>query len=721
MAFGVLSVGASSFVLAQNNEDSVVELKPIVIESGRVDPNAITVLTNRKNVQDIDQKQIDGIHDVNRLDPSITYNVANDSFAIRGLDANRILTQIDGIPLPWLSDEIRGVKGGASMFDMNALSAFDIVKGSDSSLYGSGALGGTINLHTLNPEDLLITEKNWGMITKGGYSSIDKSWRLDQALAMRADQTLILFQGSVVDGHERNSMGTIGGYGEERTHANPANFDRNNILFKVHQYLSNNHRLGFAMERFNYKKDTHSLNAASTMYAPASVHDEDDRDRKRFSLYYDYNGDGDTVFDAFHGQLYWQEQSSDHVMSGHRLQSPKGRYLRENLIQNTVYGFSASGDLKRFGTSTIGNTVRFSANIFASKFHQYAYGEDNCHLPENKRACVFLRTNMSDSPDTDSTGFGIAFEDAIDVHGGRFRVIPGIRYDWYVHTPQKTSSYAYAQIRDSEENPPKRSSSRFSPKLRVEWDADTQVTLYAQWAQAFRMPSVSELYVAYAKPPMYYVVGNPDLKPEISNGYDFGIKYGNIHWGGAVSLFVNDYKDFIERVDKGPSEEFMLQRNHYVNLAHVRIHGVEAAVHWNLKNGFHSNFGVSYAKGRDLDKKQDLSSIPPLKSVVGLGYEKGGKWGLDVLLTLVAEDNNVKNKSYYGKVPAYGLFDVLSWWKPLGEKGPIVQAGVYNLFDKKYWNASDLPEASPRGVSPLPKDYFSQPGRNFKVSFVQKF
>ncbi|WP_407966226.1 TonB-dependent hemoglobin/transferrin/lactoferrin family receptor [Bartonella sp. C271] len=718
---GILLVCIPSFVFAQNSgKDSITKLKPIIIEKKIENPfNKTTVLTDRNTAQNIDKKQINDIRDVNHLNPSINYSADNNSFVIRGLNANRVLTTMDGIPLPWLDDGVRGIKGGSSAFAFNALSAIDIVRGSDSSLHGSGALGGIIALRTLNPEDLLTKEKKWGTLTKGSYNSVDKSWHVDQAFAVRANQTLLLFQGSRAEGHQRKNMGTVEGYGEKRTRENPADFDKNNLLFKVHQYFNDNHRFGFTAERFAYNKDTHSLNASTEIFLPQSVYNEKHTHRKRFSVSYDYNGNEDAIFDAFHGQLYWQKLSNNHILNGHRIQMPKGDYLRDNFMRNIGYGFNAHS-FKKLDIGSVSHKLKFAANVFASKFHQYALGKDNCHLKGSEHACVFLSTNKSDAPDTNSQAFGLAFENEIGFSNNSLRLIPGIRYDWYKHIPQKTS--AFEKALGSRILPEENSGSHFSPKMRIEWDADNQVLFYTQWAQAFRAPSVSELYLTFIRPSFYYMIGNPNLKPETSNGYDIGVQYNNMHFNGSFSVFTNEYKNLIDVIDKGPSKEFIYARKHYINRAHVRISGVETKAHFTLINGLYSNVALAYTQGKDLDKNEYLNSIPAFKTVFGLGYTKE-IWGTDIVLTLAAKRDKVKGNSDYNTVPGYGIVDILGWWKPFGAKGPIIRAGIYNLFDQKYWNATDLPSPSPipRRQSLPPKDYFSQPGRNFKVSYVQKF
>ncbi|MCZ2328521.1 TonB-dependent hemoglobin/transferrin/lactoferrin family receptor [Bartonella sp. F02] len=711
------SVFAQSDIFTHNKESSVIELKPIVIEKKADLLDNVTILTDRETNQDIDQKQIDDVHDISRLTPSVTYNSNNDSFVVRGLDSFRVLTTIDGIPLSWVNDGVRGLKGGSAMFDFGALSTLDVIRGSDSSIYGSGALSGIIALHTLNPEDLLVGDKKQGALIKGSYQSVNNSWRIDQAFAVRVNQTFMLFQGSRSSGHERKNMGIIESYGDKRTRANPAEFDQTNLLLKINQHINNNHKLGFTAERFGYNKDTHSLNASSGIYRPGSVHNEKDVHRERLSLFYNYNGDGSAILDAFHGQIYWQKQSNRQILNGYRVKAPQGDYLRDNFMRDIRYGLNISS-LKKLNAETVDHMLKFSANVFASKFHQYASGKDNCHLPMNARGCAFLHTNRSDAPDTNSYGFGFSLEDEMRFSDNRFRVTPGIRYDWYQHTPQKTP--AYEKVVGPQGSPPERKGSHFSPKLRAEWDANDQTTFYAQWAQAFRAPSVPELYLTYINPSFYYMKGNSNLKPETSNGYDIGIKYSKENFNGSIGAFINRYKNFIDITDEGPSREFLFARRSYINRANVRIFGVEAKAHWQLKDGFHSHLAFAYAQGKDIDTNEYLNSVPALKTVIGVGY-KQENWGADIVLNLAAKRDNVEKKSDYEKIPGYSVVDISGWWKPFGEKGPIIRAGVYNFFNEKYWNASDLPAVSPKGDAPLPKDLFSQPGRNFKVSFVQKF
>jgi hemoglobin/transferrin/lactoferrin receptor protein len=50
-----------------------------------------------------------------------------------------------------------------------------------------------------------------------------------------------------------------------------------------------------------------------------------------------------------------------------------------------------------------------------------------------------------------------------------------------------------------------------------------------------------------------------------------------------------------------------------------------------------------------------------------------------------------------------------------------VEAGVYNIFDKKYFNALGVRGVDLASSSAQPRDFYSEPGRTFKVSLTQRF
>ncbi|WP_376782217.1 hypothetical protein [Agrobacterium cavarae] len=56
-------------------------------------------------------------------------------------------------------------------------------------------------------------------------------------------------------------------------------------------------------------------------------------------------------------------------------------------------------------------------------------------------------------------------------------------------------------------------------------------------------------------------------------------------------------------------------------------------------------------------------------------------------------------------------------------KGFRVQAGVYNIFDKTYWNAVGVRDINPNAQTTVnqPTAYYTEPGRTFKISLTKTF
>jgi hemoglobin/transferrin/lactoferrin receptor protein len=249
---------ASTDRAVEGASEAAIELAPVTLtgQQGKVPATkAETVLTKRVTRTELDAAQIEDPDDISRLDPAVNYSEGSKSFNIRGLDKSRVLTTVDGIRIPWIEDGARGLTGGVSAFDFNTLSQLDIVKGSDSSLFGSGAIGGVIALRTINPEDLLKDGKVFGGLSKASYDSKDRSWGVEQALAARIDQTFFLVQGGYREGHEIDNQGDVGGYGALRSEKNPLDFDQNNVLAKVRQHVEGGHVFGLTAESFDRDDD----------------------------------------------------------------------------------------------------------------------------------------------------------------------------------------------------------------------------------------------------------------------------------------------------------------------------------------------------------------------------------------------------------------------------------------------------------------------------------
>ncbi|MDO5058868.1 MAG: lactoferrin/transferrin family TonB-dependent receptor [Neisseria sp.] len=150
-----------------------------------------------KTAERLEKEQVQGVRDMVRYDPGISVveqgRGGSSGFSIRGVDKNRVLVSVDGIPqLQSYADTTSNSGGSGSMneVEFENVSAVEISKGGNGSESGSGALGGSVNYHTKNVDDLLSDGRNWGLRSNTAYSSKDKRFAQSVGGAFRMENGL---------------------------------------------------------------------------------------------------------------------------------------------------------------------------------------------------------------------------------------------------------------------------------------------------------------------------------------------------------------------------------------------------------------------------------------------------------------------------------------------------------------------------------------------------
>lgn len=705
-------------------EDSTV-LQKIVVKGKRVAPGSVadTPLATEITAKTLEEKQVTNFDDIGRsVDAGVNYSRGDAGFNLRGLSGARILTTIDGIPIPYISNSSRqgafapaNANGGGDTFDFDSLSSLDIVRGADSSKGGSGMLGGAIVLNTLEPEDLIPEGRDWGAIVKSTYDSENRSISSSAAAAKKIGNTSILFQGGYRKGHERDNMGDNDSYGRSRTEADPADFDQHNLLFKLRQELEGGHRIGLTAERFrrDLKTDLRELQGGTTPrnFRIDNYDGRELRDRERVSLDYDYEAQSsDAFFSSARATLYWLDLKKEAGSRGRT--TTNVAYGRNNQIENETWGFSGTAT-KDFEYSGLSHSVRVGLDVGISSWSQYSWAL--CPTPTT---CPALN-NQAEVPNVDSQNLGLTFEDKIEIGNTGFALTPGFRFDWFNYNPSTGGSFAsntgltrFGDLND-------RTEAGLSPKILATYDLTPDVQLYAQLAVGFRAPTVDELYSRFYNPTGRYAqLGNPDLEPEIGRGVEIGANFDTGDFTGRVAVFHTRYQNFIETVTSRDATGFT--EFNYTNVSAATISGIEASAVKTFNNGINLHASLAYAYGRNEDTGKYLRSVAPFKAIIGGGWSNDN-YGFDLSSTLSAAmpDDDVATTF---DAPGYGVVDLTAWWTPEQLKGLRIQGGVYNIFDQEHYNALAVRDVNLTSVTASqPQEWYSEPGRTFKVSITKTF
>ncbi|PZQ27046.1 MAG: TonB-dependent hemoglobin/transferrin/lactoferrin family receptor, partial [Stenotrophomonas acidaminiphila] len=119
-------------------------------------PNTVSVIDREQ----LDDQLIRDIKDLVRYEPGVTVTSSFGRFGlggfrIRGLEANRVRIQTDGIAVSDAFSIGSFSNANRNFIDLDTLKRVEIVRGPSSSLYGSDALGGVVSFITKDPSDYL--------------------------------------------------------------------------------------------------------------------------------------------------------------------------------------------------------------------------------------------------------------------------------------------------------------------------------------------------------------------------------------------------------------------------------------------------------------------------------------------------------------------------------------------------------------------------------------
>jgi len=210
---------------------------------------------------------------------------------------------------------------------------------------------------------------------------------------------------------------------------------------------------------------------------------------------------------------------------------------------------------------------------------------------------------------------------------------------------------------------------RFTYRITEAFSFDkTQTKIKGSLGTGFRAPSLYELYSEY---------GSPDLKPEKSIGWDFGIEQSL--WKGKLFLdlvyFENRVKDLIEFWY--PGDLWWLGK--YVNIAKAFMRGVEASVELRPFDGIWCRLAYTYTHTED-EKGQRLPRRPYNKVKMAFGRSFGDR--ANVFSEVIWVDDRLDSGE---KLSDYLLANVSGSFKL--KKGVELFIRGENLFNRRYEEA----------------------------------
>ncbi|WP_322066415.1 TonB-dependent hemoglobin/transferrin/lactoferrin family receptor [Burkholderia ubonensis] len=717
-------------LLAASTRGDAALLDPVTVTATRTATAAsrtaasVSVITD----EDLEEQQAANIKDALRYEPGVTVRRTayrpgsaalgggrdgDSSINIRGLEGNRVLLMEDGIRLPSAFSFGPLEAGRGDYADLDTLKRIEILRGPASALYGSDGLTGAVNFITKDPQDLLsIYRKPYYFSFRPSYDSTDRSIGATVSAAAGNDRV----QGMIIaDGRRGHEIDTRGGNNTAstlRTTSNPQDVYSESLLGKLVLKPTARDTIKLAAETVQRRIGTNVLSAINPP-TTLGLTTSDRLERNRFSIDYDFHDDAFRWFQNAHAQFYYQEATQDQFAFETRGGSLRSR-SRDNHYEERTFGGSAFAE-SGFSTGPFAHKLLYGIDGSLSRVKNYRDGT----VPGVGEA--FPNKAF---PDTDYTLLGAFVQDQIGY--GRLLVTPGLRFDAYRLSPSANDPLFTGKAVST-------SARELSPRVAVLYEITPALIPYAQYAHGFRTPTPDQVNSSFSNPVFGYTsIGNPDLKPETSDTFEAGLRgkagtgYGVVRYSAAA--FTGRYRNFISRTTIAgsgrPNDPFVFQ---YVNFADARIHGLEGRAEWIMPNGITLKTALAFTKGSTQNNgaaSQPLDSINPFSAVFGVRYEPGERWFVqtDLLFQAAKRDQDIPAGACPGAKtscfapPSSFVVDVRGGYR--FSKHVSATIGIRNLFDRKYWNWSDV-----RGIAADSQvlDAYTAPGRTVAVSMKVDF
>lgn len=722
------------------------------------------------DANELEDEMAESMEDVVRYIPGVSIadmgRFGDNGFNIRGLEGDRVAITVDGLSMAEGMETARSYeffRAGQGGVDIDSLKGVEIVKGADSISAGSGALGGAVLFTTKDPRDYLQASGNDTYVGgKFGYTGHNEEKLGAFTLANRTGivESMLVYTRREAQESEGWYDDTAIATGSARRLPDPIEHDSTNLLVKMDFVLSDAHRLGFVYERNRVENLVDNL---SRVVVPGYLErlGDDSNARDRYGLVYHWAA-GNAAFDTLEFRIDRQETASHGIT---RILTGSGTSANPTAGANTtpctlMLPCKRAEDRR---TDQVLDKVALDFDKAAGK-HVLAYGAawqqreiDFTAIDyrwNNAGVLDSATTDPAQVPGTEATSWNLYVRDRIELIDERLQLSLGARYDHIDYSPTLSPTFVdnTGSVRDVSFAAP-------SWQAGLNYTFAPSQSLWFQAGRGFRAPTTGELYAPTSTAQLTEVASgnivtvptiaaNPELAAEKSLNLEVGYRWQGERARIGVSVFRDRYDDFIDSVRNTVNPTVQYQsctrgacttRNGYdvsttANVGQVTVKGVELESLWQLSDAWLLRAAWSHNQG-DKSDGTPLDSINPDRGVVGLSWQ-----GLDGRLRLAgnlthALDKDIDDVNVISDVfgqpaqpflsDAYTVVDLFGSYRI--NQHLRVNAGVYNLFDERYYQWARIRNvtrgdfylygyATDDGIG-----RYSEPGRNLRVSVSWSF
>jgi hemoglobin/transferrin/lactoferrin receptor protein len=601
--------------------------------------------------------------------------------SIRGLSRQNIVTLVDGNRIETASNHAAAL----DLVDMYDIDKIEIIKGGISSLYGTGAEGGIVNITTKTGtySDRLSLSGNlttgYNSVNQGGagylnLTSSSSNWYAKISGTLRSALNTKTPDGTLLNSQfsDDNLSADLG--------VKPA--DNQELLLKYQRFHGEDIGIPGA-KAFPTIAQAKYLLAERDMYSAEYKFKDLLPSLSNLSVkyfYQDIKRNVQLIVKPNDTTTQILTPSADHSTWGTQLLSNWHLGSLNNLAagvdvwQRTFTGFRET-KVEKYSkiTATTSTAITGDFPVPNSKYlSSGAFAQDEASLLDNK-----LKVNFGGRYDLIKVTNDNALNPSYVITTSGVLTHPA---------PNPLSSFYASTAHDQS----------WSGNVGLLYTLLNDVDITFNIAHAFRSP-VQEERFQYINLGGNIYLGNPNLKPEQGNFLDLGMRIWKPNYTFKGNVFLNNIMDLvIDQHDTG-----IVYRK--ANVGKARLYGYDFGFEYNFLTSIVTYASLSYVRGEDLLNNANLLQITPLNGRLGLKFPIYNYLNADISSTLFAKQTNLGAGEI--ATPGYVTFDIhlntnlISWnffhFRLFG--------GVENILNKSYREFL----STNRGIVK------SEPGRDF--------
>jgi len=582
-------------------------------------PVAIDVISKRE----LDNANIPTFENaMTALSPSLSFtpNAMGSFMQLNGLSNKYILVLVDGKKLA--GDVSRNTD--LSRINMNNIKRIEILKGAASSLYGSEAMGGVINIITDKHKESVYLSSN---TRYSRYNQFSQSINAD--INYKGFSSFTSFQRNQTDGWQLSNqeIATDKKTGEK-------------ILIDTYKKAVNQYYSDVFSQKFSYDPSS-----VLSFYGEGSLFDKKYKRSSNYKYDMKYN---DYTLGA--GAKYMLKDKGVINLD----------MYTDNFEYTKVYT-AESGNFKPGDEDKSRRQKYYDINLRSA----LDFGKQNRVTIGTQYQIDYIESegDVSDGTSRDRYTWSLYAQDEIKLLDKKLQLIPGVRYVY-------NESFK----------------SKLTPKFSAMYSPTENFNFRASYSMGFRTPDMKELYIKTISGTTLSL-GDANLKPETSNYYSLNAEYIHQSFTFSITGYTNRIKDIIvarninESITPEEEEEGIKKKQIYSNSSKARVNGVEFNINSYLGAGFSIGGGYSYVDSKDYDTGNQLQKVSRHTGNINGNWAK--KWWIfnsNFNLT-----GRIQSRRYYedGDSRSYNLWNLSTNHRMKSFNGLVLEPGfgIENIFD----------------------------------------